>query len=190
MNISNHCFQRYHERVKDKEELFTDSLKPKYTSELELLYQHSRKIFSGLIGHSARPVDVYVNNHGWVIIANDKEKLLITLYKIDLGVNDDELTKRYIEKSLEKIDELNNSIIQEELNLAEENEKNKTEIEANKQKIVEYKQAISDLENRNTALTSLIKTSESTLYSKKIELRDVVENYMVKDICKIDVNIA
>lgn len=190
MNISNHCFQRYHERVKDKEGLYSDTLKPKYTSELEMLYQHSKKIFSGIIGHSARPVDVYVNNQGWVIIANDKEKLLVTLYKIDLGVNDDELTKKYIEKSLARIDELNNSIIADELALAESNEDTKTEIESNKQKIIEYKKAISDLENRNDALTSIIRTSESTLYSKKIQLRDVVENYMVKDICKIDLNIG
>lgn len=34
MNISNHCFQRYHERVREKNTPFVDNLKERYTKEL------------------------------------------------------------------------------------------------------------------------------------------------------------
>lgn len=43
MNISNHCYQRYHERVREKNTPFVDSLKEQYSKEIEKLYTHCTK---------------------------------------------------------------------------------------------------------------------------------------------------
>lgn len=43
MNISNHFFQRYHERVREKNTPFIDNLKERYTKELEAMYKYSKK---------------------------------------------------------------------------------------------------------------------------------------------------
>lgn len=191
MNISNHCFQRYHERVKEAEGPFVDSLKERYTKELELLYTHCKKIYSGIIGHSTRPVDVYVNPQGWVLITNDKEQAMITLYKVDLGIENEALNKQYITASLKRIDELEEAMLQTSLKIDEEKQEYLKQIEANEALIKEYRQTILSLETRNVALKDLVKTSDATIYQAQISLRDAIQNYMVKDCIKIpDINLG
>lgn len=191
MNISNHCFTRYHERVKDAEGPFVDSLKERYTKELELLYGHCKKIYSGIIGHSTKPVDVYVNPQGWVLITNDKDQVMITLYKVDLGIENADLNKQYITASLKRIDELEEAMLQTSLKVDEEKQEYVKQIEANEALIKEYRQTINSLETRNVALRDLVKTSDATIYQAQISLRDAIQNYMVKDCVKIpDINLG
>ena len=189
MNISNHCFQRYHERVRKQTGPFVDSLKEKYTKELETMYAHCTKIYSGIIGHSTKPVDVYVNNHGWVIIANDKEKLMITIYKIGLGVDDDELDQAYISKSLVRITELQEKLLKKAISVDEDKKSYKDKIEANEALIKEYTGIISSLKDQNDDYRDLIKKLDASYYSDQVALRDAIENYMVKDIVKIDIEV-
>jgi len=189
MNISNHCYQRYHERVRKQTGPFVDSLKEKYTKELETLYSHCTKIYSGVIGHSSKPVDVYVNNHGWVLITNDKEKLMITLYKIGLGIGDDELDQAYISKSLVRISELQEVVLKKALSVDEDKKSYKEKIEANEALIKEYTGVINNLKNANDDYRDLIKNLDASYYSDQIRLRDAIENYMVKDIVKIDIEV-
>lgn len=189
MNISNHCYQRYHERVREKNTPFIDSLKEQYSKEIEKLYTHCTKIYSGVIGHSSRPVDVYINQHGWVIISNDNEKTLITLYKIDLQVGDEELNKAFITKSLDKINELQEKLLTKSIEVDEERKSLKDKIAANDEQIKELNAQISKLKEQNSAYGDLIKVADSGLYQAKIDLRDAIENYMVKDAIKVEVDV-
>ena len=189
MNISNHCFQRYHERVREKNTPFVDSLKERYTKELEALYEHCKKIYSGIIGHSTRPVDVYVNQHGWVLITNDREQTMITIYKIDLGIGDEEMNKSYIAKSLKRIDELQESLLEKSVSIDEQKEKCKKKIEANNALIKEHQTVIDELKEQNSGYNDLIKSLDANAYQEQVNLRDAIENYMVKDAIKIDFDI-
>lgn len=189
MNISNHCFQRYHERVREAEGPFVDSLKERYTKELEELYAHCKKIYSGIIGHSTRPVDVYVNAHGWVLIANDKEQTLITVYKVDLGIENDLLNKQYIAASLKRIEDLENNMLETALKADEQKQEYLKAITANEALIKEYRQTISGLESSNDAYKTLIRTLDSTTYKSQADLRNAIQNYMIKDPLKIDINL-
>ncbi len=189
MNISNHCFQRYHERVKGKETPFVDSLKVKYQEEIEKLLSSSTKKYSGIIGHSTRPVDVYVNKHGWVLITNDKEKLLITLYKVDLGIDNDELTKEYIKESLKKIDDLEKALLEQSVAIDKEKQQNRDKIAANEALIAEYTKTISDLKSQNDNYKDLNKVLDASLYKANCDLRDALENYMVKEKVKVDIDV-
>lgn len=186
MNISNHCFERYHERVKKNSGPFLDSYKNKYQEELEKLYKSCKKIYSGVIGHSTNPVDVYVNQHGWVIIANDKQSLLVTIYKVDLGLDDDSLTKEFIKKSLEKIQRLENELLEKTVSIDEEKEELKKKIAANEEQIKEYNLYISQLKDQNDAYKDLLKVLDANSYKAKRDLRDAIENYMVKEYVKIE----
>ena len=189
MNISNHCFQRYHERVREAEGPFVDSLKERYTKELEQMYEHCKKIYSGIIGHSSRPVDVYVNPHGWVLITNDKEKTMITIYRIDLGIDNDELNKQYITASLKRIDDLQDDMLKKLLEVDEQKAEYNDKVAANEALIKEYKQVIANLEAQNDGFKSVIRNLDSSSYKAQTDLRDAIENYMVKDCVKIDVNL-
>ena len=186
MNISNHFYQRYHERVRKNNEPFTDSLKDPYEKEIEKLYSHCTKMYSGIIGHSTKPVDVYINQHGWVIVANDKENILITVYKIDLQVDDDNLNKSFIEKSLNKINDIQEKLLQKSVEVDEERKSLREKIESNEERIKELQTQISKLKEANSAYGDLIKVADSDLYQIKVELRDAIENYMIKDAVKID----
>lgn len=189
MNISNHCYQRYHERVRKQTGPFVDSLKEKYTKELETLYAHCTKIYSGVIGHSTKPVDVYVNNHGWVLITNDKDKLMITLFKIGLNVDDEELDQAYINRSLAKINELQEIVLKKAVSVDEDKKSYREKIEANEALIKEYTNVISSLKNTNDDYRDLIRNLDASYYSDQIKLRDAIENYMVKDFVKIDIEV-
>jgi len=188
MNISNHFYQRYHERVRTQSGPFVDSLKERYSKEIDLLYNSCEKIYSGVIGHSSRPVDVYVNSHGWVIISNDNEKTLVTVYKIDLGVGDDELNNAFILRSLARIDEIRTEIEQSEAEFAEQKQTYRNKIATNDEKIKELNQLISKLKAENASYSDLIKLGDTQAYQAKIKLRDTIENYMVKDAVKIDLD--
>ena len=189
MNISNHCFERYHERVREQNSPFVDSLKTKYQEEIETLYEHCEKIYSGIIGHSTRPVDVYINQHGWVLITNDKEKTIITLYKVGLGIDDEDLDKKYIKTSLKKIKELQEELLNSSLKNDEEIKNYKEKIEANNVLIKEYSNEIDKLRNQNEDYKDLIKSLDSVPYKAQIKLRDAIENYMVKDTIKIELDV-
>ena len=189
MNISNHCFERYHERVREQNTPFVPTLKERYTKELEAMYTHCKKIYSGVIGHSTRPVDVYVNPHGWVLIVNDKERTLITIYRIDLGIGDDELNKTYIEKSLKRIDELQEELLEVQVKLDDEKQEYNEKIKANEALIKEYTDTIASLKNQNEDYRDLVKSIDANAYKKQTELRDAIENYMVKDSVKIELDI-
>lgn len=189
MNISNHCFQRYHERVREKNTPFIDSLKERYTKELEAMYEHCTKIYSGIIGHSSKPVDVYVNQHGWVLITNDREKTMITIYKIDLGIGDDELNKKYIESSLKRINELQEQLLEKSVKIDEQKASCKKHIEANEALIKEHTTVINELREQNAGYNDLIKSLDANMYQEQTALRDAIENYMVKDAVKIDLDI-
>lgn len=189
MNISNHCFQRYHERVREKNTPFLDSLKEQYSKEIDKLFTHCTKIYSGIIGHSTKPVDVYINQHGWVIIANDNEKILITLYKIDLQVGDEELNKAFIKKSLDRINTLQEELLTKSIEVDEEKKSLREKISSNDEQIKELTAQISRLKEQNSAYGDLIKVADANLYKSKTDLRDAIENYMVKDAIKVEIDV-
>lgn len=189
MNISNHCYQRYHERVREKNTPFVDSLKEQYSKEIDKLFTHCTKIYSGIIGHSSKPVDVYINQHGWVIIANDNEKTLITLYKIDLQVGDEELNKAFIKKSLERINALQEELLAKSIEVDDEKKSLKEKIAANDEQIKELTTQINKLKEQNSAYGDLSRVADTSLYKAKTDLRDAIENYMVKDAIKVEIDV-
>ena len=177
--ITTHCYQRYHERVRKNDGPLLDSLKTKYAEEIEKLFSSCESIYSGIIGHSSTPVDVYTNKFGWVFIVGEKSTL-ITLYKIDLGLGET-FNKEFVKLSLEKIAAKKSEIE----NLETETKNQKTElndkIAANENKIKELNNLITDLKNENDTYKSLIRVLDNKLYRNKCELRNIIEDYMVRE---------
>ena len=186
LNISNHAMERYCERVIGNSDSIDDTTKEKYTLEIKKLFLSSELIYSGIIGHSANEVDVYINKKGWTLLLGKGQNVLITLYKCDLDVGDEELNKSFISKSLAKIhaclDELNEikAQVEEAKSLSLE------EINNNSALIKELQCQLDALKNRNIALNDLIKTEDSKIYLGKVKLRNAVEAYVVRDKFVID----
>lgn len=151
--ISNHAKQRYAERIMGRDDTteinrYVNLNEEKIKTDINKMITYGELIYTGIQHKNdkklAAPVDVYVKDC-WVVIADNKIKNVITLYKIDLGV-DDEFNKLYINKMLEKLntakkaaDEIRHQIEEENLGYTEV-------IEESEISIKQYRSMINNLE--------------------------------------------
>ena len=107
-NISAHAKQRYAERIMGKEDIdvnrFVTLNEDKIKTDINKIINFGELIFTGKQtqkdGKSGM-IDVYLKDC-WIVLADSRIKNVITLYKIDLGL-DDEFNKVYISKMMEKL---------------------------------------------------------------------------------------
>ena len=185
IDITDHCLNRYSERVMGRPIIGNDAAE-KATNEIKKLFISSTLYYTGVIGNSKNPVRVYCNRNGWTLIVSVDGKKIITLYKVDLMVDSDEVNQLYVDKALEKISKLKeeyDATIDEALH---EDEKCDAEITNINKKINEYEQLIKELKERKNAV-SLIKSTNTTK-NKAInnELRDALQDFIIKDKLKIE----
>ena len=126
MNISNHAYQRYVERFKDKSEYknikdYILKNKNQITDEILEIFEESTYIYKEKIGEY--PVDahyyIYQNIN---IIVNETNDCIITLYPINFGFECDKTNSTIINNLIENIENL-------KLELTKVNEENNLEIQ-------------------------------------------------------------
>ena len=189
INISNHCLQRYIERVKNgKNSIVGNDAENGIKNEIKKLFISSELYFDGVIGKSPNPVKVYCNRNGWILLLSRDGKTLITLYKVDLGVDDDELNQAYVDKALEKISTLKNLSDELEKNAEIERTDCNNETRAIEAQITELENEIKLLRRRKEAISSLSLTASSKASTTKVELRNALEDFIIKDKLRITDN--
>lgn len=181
ITITDHCYKRYVDRVRNGATLPQNKIE----EEIKKLFLSSDKIYSGKIGKKNNPVEVYCNKNGWVILKDINEPKLITLYKIDLELDDDDFNQMYITKALSRIYEF-----KKDLDDAKETSKNldseqNEELTILSNQITEYKNIIKQLEARKSCIISITQTNNSLVKAKEQDLRRVLEDYMIKDKLKV-----
>lgn len=165
--ISNHAAQRYSERIMDKEGIdvnrFITLNEDKIKTDINKMIEHGSLIYSGKQSQKdgkGKVVDVYLQNC-WVILVDEQSKNVITLYKIDLGL-DDEFNKTYISKMLEKLNA------------------NKEVLESVQQQVQEesntYREMIKDAETQIKEYRGMIKNLEELCVGYKT----IIDNNVVK----------
>lgn len=167
-SISVHAKQRYAERIMGKDDTtdvnrFVSLNEDKIKTDINKLIKYGQLIFSGNQCHKDNKgsmVDVYLNGC-WIILADSRIKNVITLYKIDLGL-DDEFNKAYISKMIEKLN-ANKEIL--------ENTKQQVQEESNT-----YREMINDAEAQIKEYRSMIKNLEGLCEGYKA----VIDNNIVK----------
>lgn len=133
MNITEHAYKRYVQRTMDYNE---DKDIMKYLSEnkstveerINKLFDSSNLIYEGQFREHST-AEIYMNKHGWIFCVDKKKQRIITLYKIDLGL-DEEFNRLYIDRMQEQLDTLNLALYnakeecrsKKEILLAEKNE--------------------------------------------------------------------
>ena len=166
-NISAHAKTRYAERIMGKEDsdenrfiaLYEDKIK----TDINKLINYGELIFTGKQSQKdgkGNVVDVFLKDT-WVVIADSRAKNVITLYKIDLGL-DDEFNKAYISKMMEKLN-ANKEIL--------ENTEKQVQEESNT-----YRELINDAETQIKEYRSMIKNLEELCIGYKA----VIDNNVVK----------
>lgn len=167
-NISKHAAERYGQRIMGKDDTtdvarFVTLNEDKIKTDINKLINYGQLIYSGRQSQKdgkGNIVDVFLKDC-WVVLVDNRAKNVITLYKIDLGL-DDEFNKAYISKMMEKLNA------------------NKVVLESVKQQVQEesniYREMINDAETQIKEYRSMIKNLEEL----SIGYKTVIDNNCVK----------
>lgn len=190
ISISEHCYKRYAERIKHRESAieinnFVRENRDKISIEIKKLFLSSEHVYTGSVGNNTTQLNFYVNKNGWTLLADPKKDVLVTLYKVDLDVDDQDLNQAYVEKALAKIkarteelEFIKAEVAKNKITLQEEYDSNLNEINM-------YKQLIGKLEGRNAGLKSLLNNADADIYQAKFRLKQAVEDMCAKDKLKV-----
>lgn len=175
--ISKHAEERYAERIMEKDNkcdaaVFIAEHKDKIVNDINKMIEFGKKIYSGKSPQLSQKnnnkpymVDIYLNGY-WVIIVGKDNGNVITLYNIDLQV-DEELNQMFISKMMARIEAAENEYLFTLENNKKDIEKFHEIIDGNEANINEYKRIIKSLEETNATYKELIIQLNS-----KIEIAD------------------
>ena len=176
-NISRHASERYAERIMGKEDndvnrfvtLNEDKIKTdinKLISYGELIYQGKQSQKDG----KGNVIDVYLNGC-WIVLVDSRAKNVITLYKIDLGL-DEEFNKAYVSKMLKKLNTYKEVLENTKQQVQEESDTYREMIKDAEAQIKEYRGMIKNLEELSIGYKSII---DNNCVKVTQANRDVVE---------------
>ena len=160
-SVSKHAAERYAERLMDKEGLSINSFvtlhREKINTDINKLIQYGQFIYSGKQTQKdgkVNNVDVFLKDC-WVVIADNKTKNVITLYKIDLGLGD-EFNKLYVSKMMEKLMTYKVDLENTQREVQEESDTYRRMINDAETQIKEYRGMIKNLEELCVAYKTII----------------------------------
>lgn len=186
--VSKHATERYAERIMGKDTnwdvnkfiLANDS---KIETDINKLIQFGELIYSGKQSrkdgkNSNATIDVYLKDC-WVVLADNSSRNVITLYKIDLGL-DEEFNKSYVSKMVEKLNE--HKEILESVKQQVQNETNtyRQMIADAEMQIKEYRTMIKNLEELCSAYKTVIDNNNVRVTQANRELADVLNTLIGK----------
>lgn len=163
MNITRHAKERYAERVMDKSsnhdiQKFINEHEQKIHDDIEKMIAFGTLIYSGKQtqkdNKSSNIIDVYVNGC-WIILFDSANENVITLYKVDLGA-DEEFNNTYVQKMMERITEAKALYEEVQSGVTTENAEYKVLIEENIAQINLYRNYIKNLEELNAGYKAII----------------------------------
>lgn len=185
IKISKHGMERYVERLVHKSDpleinLYIQMHEEKIKEDISKMIEYGELIYVGksIDSKNNNKTNVYLKDL-WVIITDTNSNNVITLYKIDFGL-DDEFNKQFVSKMKEKLDK-----VMVEFNAACEeidtNCSNYRDIIAdNESEIRKYEGYIKQLKTLNEDYEKTIKDSQLTKNIKEEEIRNVIANLIGK----------
>lgn len=166
-NISAHAKTRYAERIMGKEDTDVNRFvllnEEKIKTDINKLINFGELIYSGRQTQrdgKSNIIDVYLKDC-WIVLVDNRIRNVITLYKIDLGL-DDEFNKAYISKMMEKLN-ANKEVL--------ESVQQQVQTESNT-----YREMINDAETQIKEYRSMIKNLEELCVGYKT----IIDNNVVK----------
>lgn len=167
-NISAHAKTRYAERIMGKENetdvnRFVTLNEEKIKTDIHKLIRYGELIYQGKQSQKdgkGNVIDVYLKDC-WVVLVDSRAKNVVTLYKIDLGF-DEEFNKLYVSKMMEKLNTYKEVL---------ENTKQQIQTESNT-----YREMIADAESQIKEYRTMIKNLEELCEGYKT----IIDNNNVK----------
>ena len=180
LEISKHAKERYAQRImsyEDKTNIvqFQAEHNDKIIKDINKMVEYGELLYSGksLKDQNAN-CNIYLKDT-WVVIVDTNKNLVVTLYKVDLKVDED-FTKRYISKILTKLNKEKKNYAKIEAQVEKEINEYRDIIKENENVINDYKKTIKSLEEQNTAYRDLI---SNLTVNKKVADDKVRETIMI-----------
>lgn len=184
--VSKHAKERYTERIMEKAtsneiNTFLVQNEDKIINDINKMIQYGELIYTGKqTQKDGRTYNVEVFLNGlWVVITDIKSKNVITLYKIDLGV-DEEFNQEYVSRMMDKFNAAKENLEYVTLEVEKENDSYKTMIEQNVALINEYKGYIKNLEELNVGYKTIIDNNIVKIKMADREETDVLNKLIGK----------
>lgn len=184
--ISKHASERYAERIMGKEDnldvnrfitLNEDKIKTDINKMIEygsLIYQGKQTQKDG----KSNMIDVYLKDC-WVVLADSRTKNVITLYKIDLGF-DEEFNKLYVSKMMEKLNAYKEALANTKQQVQTESNTYREMIADAEVQIKEYRGMIKNLEELCTSYKTIVDNNNVKIAQANKGVADVINTMIGK----------
>lgn len=176
-DISKHAKERYGERIMDKDHKadinrFIVENDEKIKNDINKMIDYGEMIFQGKQNRDGKinNISVYVKDC-WIVLCDTAKKLVITLYKVDLGLDDD-FTKLYISKMIDKVNQYKEIYTNVKSQCTTESKSYQDKILENNAMINEYRGYIKNLEELNSGYKTII---DNNLVQVNIAEKDVIK---------------
>lgn len=178
--ISKHCKERYVERIMNKDtnydiNRFIVENEEKIKTDINKMIIYGEKIFSGKQSQKdgkGNVLDVYLNGT-WIVLVDNKENVVVTVYKIDLGCGD-EFNREYIGKMMENLNHCKEKLMSVQLEVNTESEMYRELIESAQTQINEYKAMVKNLEELCKGYQAIIDNNRVKVSQATREVADVI----------------
>lgn len=184
--ISKHCKERYAQRLLNKEDnheiqKFIVENEDKIKTDINKMINYGQLIFAGKQSQKdgkGNVLNVYLKDT-WIILADIKSEVAVTIYKIDLGCGDD-FNQQYISKMMEKLDINKKDLEDAQLAVLQESNMYKEMIADSQAQIGEYKTMIKNLESLCTAYQEIIDNNIVKVSQANREVAETVNTLIGK----------
>lgn len=184
--ISNHCKTRYAERIMGKDDnidinRFITLNEEKIQTDISKMISYGELIYTGRQTQKdgkGNVVDVFLKDN-WVILVDNRSKNVITLYRIDLGL-DEEFNKIYVSKMMEKLNTYKDALKNTKQQTQEESNTYKEMIDEAEATIRDYKGMIKNLEGLCEGYKAIIENNNVKVAQANKDVADVVNTLIGK----------
>lgn len=184
--ISSHVKQRYAERIMGKDNKndvnrFIAENDFKIKQDIHKLIHYGELIYTGKQSQKdgkGNVLNVYLNGC-WIVLVDNKSEVVVTLYKIDLGLDDD-FNKIYISKMMDKLNESKVALENIQLEVLQESNMYREMIDDAESQINEYRAMIKNLENLRDSYKGVIENNNVRIFQANKEVADIVNSVIGK----------
>lgn len=185
-NVSRHAMERYVERIMGKEELgdinrFIITNEDKIKVDINKLIYYGELIFTGRQSQKdgkGNVVDVYLKDC-WVVLLDNRSRNVITLFKVDLGLDED-FNKAYVSRMLDKLNRSKSNLLEIKQTVQTEAETYRELIEEAETQIKEFRSMIKNLEELCTGYRLIIDNNCVKITQATQEVTEVLNTLIGK----------
>lgn len=178
MEFTKHVKDRYAERMAGRDttidiNTYVAQNDEKIIKDITKLIEHSDVIYSGVCHGGKDPV-VVRRSGTWIIIMNSADKVVITLYKINLGLTE-ELNKTYVDLHIQKLNEDKEKLAEKKEKVREEVSSYRQAIDDNSSLISEYEALVKRLKLDNKYYEEIIKNKNAEFFDLENNVRTDID---------------